>query len=91
SSIGYYWDDEGRENEFLPAISLSWNQRVSSNASFMGEVWLVGNTIVGGPGMRLYSGRKNTVDFAILGVADLSYGDGIFGIPFISWTRKMAK
>ena len=103
SSIWYYnqydpltgrWTgDEGRENEFLPAISLSWNQRVSSNASFMGEVWLVGNTIVGGPGMRFYSGRKNTVDFAILGGADLSYGDGdgIFGIPFISWTRKMAK
>jgi hypothetical protein len=70
---------------------LSWNQRVSSNASFMGEVWLLGNTIIGGPGMRFYSGRKNTIDFAILGGADLSYGDGIFGIPFISWTRKMGK
>jgi|GEM_PF-1382112 len=92
SYIGYsYYYDEGRENDFLPAISLCWNQRVNSNLSFMGEVWLLGNTIVGGPGMRFYSGRKNTIDFAILGGADLSYGDGIFGIPFISWTRKMGK
>jgi hypothetical protein len=92
SYIGYsYYYDRGRENDFLPAISLCWNQRVNSNLSFMGEVWLVGNTIIGGPGMRFYSGRKNTIDFAILGGADLSYGDGIFGIPFISWTRKMGK
>ena len=89
SSDNYY--SSGRSSASQPAISLSWNQRVSSNASFMGEVWLLGNTIIGGPGMRFYSGRKNTVDFAILGGADLSYGDGIFGIPFISWTRKMGK
>ncbi len=87
-SDNYY--SSGRSSASQPAISLSWNQRVSSNASFMGEVWLLGNTIVGGPGMRFYSGRKNTIDFAILGGADLSSGgDGIFGIPFISWTRKM--
>ena len=89
SNDNYY--SSGRSSASQPAISLSWNQRVSSNASFMGEVWLLGNTIIGGPGMRFYSGRKNTVDFAILGGADLSYGDGIFGIPFISWTRKMGK
>jgi hypothetical protein len=87
-SDNYY--SSGRSSASQPAISLSWNQRVSSNASFMGEVWLLGNTIVGGPGMRFYSGRKNTIDFAILGGADLSSGGyGIFGIPFISWTRKM--
>ena len=90
SSNGGYYSNR-RSSASQPAISLSWNQRVSSNASFMGEVWLLGNTIIGGPGMRFYSGRKNTVDFAILGGADLSYGDGIFGIPFISWTRKMGK
>jgi hypothetical protein len=90
-STGRYTYDRGRENDFLPAISLCWNQRVNSNLSFMGEVWLLGNTIVGGPGMRFYSGRKNTIDFAILGGADLTGGDGIFGIPFISWTRKMGK
>ena len=90
SSDNYY--SSGRSSASQPAISLSWNQRVSSNASFMGEVWLLGNTIVGGPGMRFYSGRKNTIDFAILGGKDLSSGgDGIFGIPFISWTRKMGK
>lgn len=90
SSNDRYYSNR-RSSASQPAISLSWNQRVSSNASFMGEVWLLGNTIVGGPGMRFYSGRKNTIDFAILGGADLSYGDGIFGIPFISWTRKMGK
>ena len=90
SSDNYY--SSGRSSASQPAISLSWNQRVSSNASFMGEVWLLGNTIVGGPGMRFYSGRKNTIDFAILGGKDLSSGgDGIFGIPFISWTIKIGK
>jgi hypothetical protein len=61
---------EFRTNEARPAVSLSFNQRVSSTASVMGEVWYVGNKIVGGPGMRFYSGRKNAIDVAVLGVAD---------------------
>ena len=90
SNDNYY--SSGRSSASQPAISLSWNQRVSSNASFMGEVWLLENTIVGGPGMRFYAGRKNTIDFAILGGQDLSSGgNGIFGIPFISWTIKIGK
>lgn len=84
-----YGYTEFRTNEARPAVSLSFNQRVSSTASVMGEVWYVGNKIVGGPGMRFYSGRKNAIDVAVLGVADLEWGEGFFGIPFVSWTRKL--
>ena len=61
---------------------------MSSTASFMGEFWYVGNLIVGGPGMRFYSGRKNAIDIALLGAYDLDWGGGGFGVPFVSWTRK---
>jgi hypothetical protein len=80
-----------RENEVRPAISLSFNQRVSSSASLMGEVWYVGDLIVGGPGMRFYAGRKSAIDVAVLGAYDVYWGEGIFGIPFVSWTRKFGK
>jgi len=80
---------EFRTTEKRPAISVSWNQRVSSTACFMGEVWYVGNLIVGGPGMRFYAGRKNTIDVAIIGGYDVYWTSGIFGVPMISWTRKM--
>lgn len=77
-----------RDNQTRPAVSLSWNQRVSATASFMGEFWYVGDYIIGGPGLRFYSGRKNAIDIALLGGYDLDFRDGIFGIPFVSWTRK---
>lgn len=95
----YYYDPttwrsdytESRVNEARPAISVSFNQRISSSASLMGEVWYLGNLIVGGPGMRFYSGRKSAIDVAVLGAIDLEWGEGFFGIPFVSWTRKFGK
>ena len=90
-SSRYYswtWDQYSRETETRPAISICWNTRVSSTASFMGEFWYVGNLIVGGPGMRFYSGRKNAIDIALLGAYDIDWGGGGFGVPFVSWTRK---
>ncbi|MEY4897133.1 MAG: hypothetical protein RL525_526 [Bacteroidota bacterium] len=33
----------------------------------------MGNLIVGGPGMRIYSGRKNAIDIALLGAYDCKY------------------
>ena len=86
----YSWslDKDWRETETRPAISICWNTRVSSTASFMGEFWYVGNLIVGGPGMRFYSGRKNAIDIALLGAYDLDWGGGGFSVPFVSWTRK---
>jgi hypothetical protein len=88
----YYYDPvTSRENEVRPAISLSFNQRVSSSASLMGEVWYVGDLIVGGPGMRFYAGRKSAIDVAVLGAYHVYWGEGIFGIPFVSWTQKFGK
>lgn len=90
-SSRYYswtWDQYSRETETRPAISICWNTRVSSTASFMGEFWYVGNLVVGGPGMRFYSGRKNAIDIALLGAYNIDWGGGGFGVPFVSWTRK---
>lgn len=90
-SSRYYswtWDQYSRETETRPAISICWSTRVSSTASFMGEFWYVGNLVVGGPGMRFYSGRKNAIDIALLGAYNIDWGGGGFGVPFVSWTRK---
>jgi hypothetical protein len=86
-----FWGGEavyGRSSQARPAVSFCWNKRFSPTASFMGEVWLVGGLgLVGGPGMRFYSGRKSAVDVAVLGgIVD---AEGFFGIPFVSWTRKI--
>jgi hypothetical protein len=78
-----------RNNKSRPAVSLCWNKRFSPTASFMGEVWYAGNMLVGGPGMRFYSGRKSAVDVAILGAYNTAESEGVFGIPFVSWTRKI--
>lgn len=83
------WWTNGRENDARPAVSLCWNKRFSPTASFMGEVWYAGNMLVGGPGMRFYSGRKSAVDVAILGAYNTAESEGVFGIPFVSWTRKI--
>lgn len=76
-------------NSKEPAISFSWNQRISKTASFLGEFWVVNKTLVGGPGMRFYSGKKNALDIAVLGGTSFGGGSGIFGIPFVSFTRKI--
>jgi hypothetical protein len=87
----YSWsqDLDWRETETRPAISICWNTRVSSTSSFMGEFWYVGNLVIGGPGMRFYSGRKNAIDIALLGAYDVDWREGGFGVPFVSWTRKL--
>jgi len=81
--------------ETAPAISLSFNHRISATASLMGEFWYVigasQNIFVGGPGLRTYSGKKNTLDFAILRVSlpAASWTSGL--IPMISWTQRLGE
>jgi hypothetical protein len=41
--------------------------------------------------MRFYAGRKSAIDVAVLGAYDVYWGEGIFGIPFVSWTQKFGK
>ena len=99
TDYNYYYDpitqkytyeySESRLTDYLPAVSVSWNKRMNGTMSFMGEIWYVNNMIIGGPGMRFFSGRKNAIDVALLGGVDLEWGEGIFGVPMVSWTRKL--
>ena len=90
--------------ESAPAISLSFNHRISATASLMGEFWYVigasQNIFVGGPGLRTYSGKKKTLDFAILTASTMagwksgwtpSSVDPPPLIPLVSWTKRLVE
>lgn len=88
STTGNYYDYYyTRSTTATPAVSVSFNTRIAPKTSLMGEFWYVRNTVVGGPALRFYSGKRNTVDFAFLGIVgpDIS----VIGIPFISWTQRI--
>ncbi len=72
----------------IPAFSLSFNKRIAPKTSLMGEFWFISNTLVGGPALRFYSGKRNSIDFAFLNAVG-SDGSSIIGIPFISWTQRI--
>jgi len=80
--------------ETAPAISLSFNHRISPTASLMGEFWYVigtsQNIFVGGPGIRIYSGKKWTIDVAILTAStNIGFAPGL--IPLVSWTQRFGE
>lgn len=74
-----------------PAISASFNQRVDKSISIMGEFWMVGDYLIGGPGFRFYSGKKErgVLDLALLGYNNSAGTTKFFGLPFLSWTKKL--
>jgi hypothetical protein len=98
--LDYQYDPatgEGQDvkvRETAPAISLSFNHRIGPKASLMGEFWyVIGNSqniFVGGPGIRTYSGKKKTIDVAILRAsATNGFASGL--IPMISWTQRFGE
>ncbi len=74
-----------------PALSISVNQRISSTACLMAEFWYVigdnNDIFVGGPGIRTYRGKKNTIDVAVLAASVSGNMSGL--IPLVSWTQRI--
>jgi len=90
-------------------VSVSGIQRVSKKLSILLEVWSIlqpnyDPIILGGPGVRLYAGKKATWDFGFLALSysdkyqefdqsgklqTYSRGHDYFPIPFISATYKI--
>lgn len=90
---GEYVEYHDRQTDFTPAVSLSFNKRIAPKASIMGEFWYLSNTLIGGPALRFYSGKRNTLDFAFLNVVGSGAGGRggrpVIGIPLISWTQRI--
>ncbi len=98
--LDYQWDPNTGDyqditvRETAPAVSLSFNHRISPKASLMGEFWYVigtsQNIFVGGPGIRTYSGKKKTIDVAILRAStNNGFASGL--IPMVSWTQRFGE
>lgn len=78
--------------EGITIATLSGVQRIGENASIMGEFWYcqpkgANPFFMGGPAIRLYSGRKATFDIALLAIGSKSFH--LWPIPLFSISYKI--
>ena len=92
-SGGVFADNFNSRSEFATTLgfSASFNQRIDKSISIMGEFWMVGDYLIGGPGFRFFSGKKErgVLDLALLGYNNRAGTTKFFGLPFLSWTMKL--
>jgi len=76
----------------ITIATLSGVQRISENASIMGEFWYCQPNngtpfFMGGPAFRIYSGRKSTYDIALLAIGNKSFQ--LWPLPLLSISYKI--
>ena len=92
-SGGVFADNFNSRSEFATTLgfSASFNQRIDNSISMVGEFWMVGDYLIGGPGFRFFSSKKErgVLDLALLGYNNSAGTTKFFGLPFLSWTKKL--